>query len=391
VDDYALEQIFRHTSTELNVYEKLTLIFLGSEANADGMCDPSVDEISLRCSFSINQARRVLRSLVDKGFVKVDEWWNVDGRRSRNLYQLPFITPPERGGNTPEEDGFTPPERGGDPPESKFTPPEKGGDPPERGGNNDDDDHQDNITDSALKDLDENEGESITPPERGGDPPESKFTPPESNPTGDDTSCQKIAPREDDNNSSLENRQYNSSYSKTKKVLSISFSGVGSGLGDNSKKREVTRREEKGRRGKGGGLSPLTFETLVRAEPATGLLSDLPLYQADPRLSTKFEPMLKAWSIAYPHIDIIAEIRKAHAWELANPERHKTHRIRFLNNWLNSANSSALPANTRVQQPGRVRDAERDEAYTPEELAKTGRYQVTDGSQTVDPNTLWEA
>lgn len=47
---------------------------------------------------------------------------------------------------------------------------------------------------------------------------------------------------------------------------------------------------------------------------------------------------LEAWSLAYPSINIEAEFRKAHAWELSN--RKKKNHSRFLSNWFASAEKS---------------------------------------------------
>lgn len=46
-------------------------------------------------------------------------------------------------------------------------------------------------------------------------------------------------------------------------------------------------------------------------------------------------PDLKAATAeAYPGIDLLAELRAAHAWEVANPKKRKTDKVRFLHNWF---------------------------------------------------------
>lgn len=52
------------------------------------------------------------------------------------------------------------------------------------------------------------------------------------------------------------------------------------------------------------------------------------------KLWRDFEELLAGWRKAYPGVDIPREIRKAHAWELSNPEKRKVNRVRFLNSWL---------------------------------------------------------
>lgn len=52
---------------------------------------------------------------------------------------------------------------------------------------------------------------------------------------------------------------------------------------------------------------------------------------------------LAEFRAAYPRIDVLAELRKARAWCVANPSKRKTSRgvSRFLNSWLSGANEKA--------------------------------------------------
>ncbi|MCC6738234.1 MAG: hypothetical protein IT452_04250 [Planctomycetia bacterium] len=63
-------------------------------------------------------------------------------------------------------------------------------------------------------------------------------------------------------------------------------------------------------------------------------LADLDLYRANPQLLRQWPTLMKAWSAAYPGVDIVAEVRKAHAWEAANPRKRKVDKPRFLGSWL---------------------------------------------------------
>ena len=63
-------------------------------------------------------------------------------------------------------------------------------------------------------------------------------------------------------------------------------------------------------------------------------LNALPLYREDQKLLKKWPELVAAWKVAYPGLDVVYEIKKAHAWEVANPERRKKQRGRFLTNWL---------------------------------------------------------
>lgn len=76
-------------------------------------------------------------------------------------------------------------------------------------------------------------------------------------------------------------------------------------------------------------------------------LLGLDLYLADEKLMTKIWTVDKAWMKAYPGIDIGMEIKKAHAWEITNPDRAKKNRIKFFNTWLSRAQDRP-----RMAQPG---------------------------------------
>lgn len=52
------------------------------------------------------------------------------------------------------------------------------------------------------------------------------------------------------------------------------------------------------------------------------------------------------WEQAYPRVDVMAELRKARAWSVANPSQRKTQRGvgKFLNGWLSRAADRGVPA-----------------------------------------------
>ena len=66
-------------------------------------------------------------------------------------------------------------------------------------------------------------------------------------------------------------------------------------------------------------------------------LKGLSLYALDEKLCLGWAEALLLWKETYKGIDLLQEVRKAHAWEVCNPEQRKTLRIRFLNNWLSRA------------------------------------------------------
>ncbi len=71
------------------------------------------------------------------------------------------------------------------------------------------------------------------------------------------------------------------------------------------------------------------------------ILDGLKLYESNYELREKIGELMDAWKMAYPGIDIKKQILAAHAWEMSNPAKRKTHKARFLNNWMKIAQSWA--------------------------------------------------
>ena len=63
----------------------------------------------------------------------------------------------------------------------------------------------------------------------------------------------------------------------------------------------------------------------------------LGLYLKDDKLRKKWNECYDALKTGFPTVDIIPEIRKAHAWEVNNPRKRKTNRPSFFNNWFTNA------------------------------------------------------
>ena len=78
-----------------------------------------------------------------------------------------------------------------------------------------------------------------------------------------------------------------------------------------------------------------TEEKPTSKHPVPDDFKDLPLYAQDPKLCAKWDVLKTAWEAAYPGLDILGEVKKAHAWELA--KRPKKNRSAFLQNWLTRA------------------------------------------------------
>ena len=107
-------------------------------------------------------------------------------------------------------------------------------------------------------------------------------------------------------------------------------------------------------------------------------LTKLALYRADAKLIAQWDVVLPAWKEANPGIDVVAEIRKAHAWELANPKKRKRDRIRFLDSWLRRAQDSRGGRNDSGPLPtvggdGRLNEYHPGPELTPEEKAAAAK------------------
>lgn len=82
---------------------------------------------------------------------------------------------------------------------------------------------------------------------------------------------------------------------------------------------------------------PEPSKTPLRADEIPKALRGLSLYETDRKLIAQYPALVMGWRVAYPGVDVEAEITKAHAWELANPKNRKINRPRFLNAWLAKA------------------------------------------------------
>ncbi len=80
-----------------------------------------------------------------------------------------------------------------------------------------------------------------------------------------------------------------------------------------------------------------SHSSVCEAAPVPRELVGLELYEVDAKLIVRWPSLLKAWRQAYPAVDIPGEVRRAHAWEVANPTKRKTNRPRFLGSWISRA------------------------------------------------------
>jgi len=93
-------------------------------------------------------------------------------------------------------------------------------------------------------------------------------------------------------------------------------------------------------------------------------LASLELYAADVKLCALWPQLLPAWRQAFPGVDVLLEVRRAHAWEVSNPQRRKVVRSRFLRNWLSKQSDRPKVPWTKdglaVAQEGDSRASERE-------------------------------
>ena len=81
-------------------------------------------------------------------------------------------------------------------------------------------------------------------------------------------------------------------------------------------------------------------EEMIEAVIVPEELKGLNLYENNENLLKLWPELIEAWKNAFPGINIIAEVKAAHAWEVANPKRRKVDKARFLQNWMSRAQDS---------------------------------------------------
>lgn len=78
------------------------------------------------------------------------------------------------------------------------------------------------------------------------------------------------------------------------------------------------------------------------------LLAGMAKFEANYKLSTKINFLVIAWERSYPNIDVKSQIQWAHCWLLENPKKDKKDYVRFLGNWMRSAQGRAAERKTNV-------------------------------------------
>lgn len=83
---------------------------------------------------------------------------------------------------------------------------------------------------------------------------------------------------------------------------------------------------------------------------------DLELYAKDEKFVKRVSELIRHWGKTYKHVNVEAEIRKAHTWEVCNPSKRKKDRAKFLNNWLNRADTNNAARSGSLRETLAVRN-----------------------------------
>jgi hypothetical protein len=143
-----------------------------------------------------------------------------------------------------------------------------------------------------------------------------------------------VANRRQNDGALLNRRMYRESLSA--KELSVTRSEAGKQGGAAKHKQKPSK---KGVPSSSSSLSSSLSEekTLKKesscAEPHPDL-QGLELYSTDLKLNRAWESFKAASIIAYPGIDVLAQLREAHLWEVSNPTQRKKNRTKFLRSWF---------------------------------------------------------
>jgi hypothetical protein len=114
--------------------------------------------------------------------------------------------------------------------------------------------------------------------------------------------------------------------------------------------------------------APEPEPTTIEPQAVPDDLAPLELYAADKRLCKRWPELKQAWQQACPGIDVLAEVRKAHSWEVSNPSKRKKDRSKFLGNWMNRAQDSNRQGSNSRPQGNRLFSAAGQDAKEYENL-----------------------
>lgn len=78
------------------------------------------------------------------------------------------------------------------------------------------------------------------------------------------------------------------------------------------------------------------------------ILTGLTKFESHKPLADRIGILLIEWERSYPNIDVRSQIQWAHNWLLENPKKDKKNYVRFLGNWMRSAQARALERKTNV-------------------------------------------
>lgn len=74
------------------------------------------------------------------------------------------------------------------------------------------------------------------------------------------------------------------------------------------------------------------------------ILEYFPEWANDNGLCKSWHKLIEQWTSAFPAVNVMIELQRAYAWEIANPKNKKTRHARFLNMWMSRAQDKASRA-----------------------------------------------
>jgi hypothetical protein len=78
------------------------------------------------------------------------------------------------------------------------------------------------------------------------------------------------------------------------------------------------------------------------------ILDGLTKFETNFKLNQRIGVLLMEWDRSYPNIDVRSQIQWAHCWLLENPKKDKKDYVRFLGNWMRTAQARAVERKTNV-------------------------------------------
>ena len=95
-------------------------------------------------------------------------------------------------------------------------------------------------------------------------------------------------------------------------------------------------------------------------------------FENDETLKRRILFLYDEWQKTYPEISVLSQIRWAHVWLLENPKKDKKNYVRYLGNWMRSAERRRLEAGGQkvVHKPYVEQRPKEDDLMTLEDIQR---------------------